>query len=176
MVEGRSNLNGRDGRTLKLAIAMGLHALLIMVLACGEKNTYVPPPPPKVTVMLPIRKPVTDYLEFTGNAVAYNTVPLKARVEGFLDKVLFKDGEFVTKGRLLFLIQPEQYQAQLQKAQAQVLADKAQLEHAQTEYVRYSALFKEVPRRRQTWTSGTTSGTLCGPRSWPPRPRWPWPS
>jgi RND family efflux transporter MFP subunit len=117
--------------------------LLLMAMACGEKNAYVPPPPPKVTVMLPIRKPVTDYLEFTGNAVAYNTVPLKARVEGFLDKVLFKDGEFVTKGRLLFLIQPEQYQAQLQKAEASVLAEKAQLEHAQTEYVRYSRLVKE---------------------------------
>ena len=46
-------------------------ALLITALACGEKNTYVPPPPPKVTVSLPIKKPVTDYLEFTGNAVAY---------------------------------------------------------------------------------------------------------
>ena len=143
MVEGRKNLKGRDGRTLKLAITMALMALLLTALACGEKNTYVPPPPPKVTVMLPIKKPVTDYLEFTGNAVAYNTVPLKARVEGFLDKVLFRDGDFVTKGRLLFLIQPEQYQAQLQKAEASVLAEKAQLEHAQTEFVRYSRLVKE---------------------------------
>ena len=64
-------------------------------------------------------------------------------MEGFLDKVLFKDGDFVNKGRLLFLIQPEQYQAQLQKAEASVLAEKAQLEHAQTEFVRYSRLVKE---------------------------------
>jgi RND family efflux transporter MFP subunit len=93
--------------------------------------------------MLPIKKGVTDYMEFTGNAVAYSTVPLRARVEGFLLKVLFKDGDFVRKGQLLFVIQQDQYQAQLQKAEASVLAEKAQLEHAQTEYVRYSRLVKE---------------------------------
>jgi RND family efflux transporter MFP subunit len=64
-------------------------------------------------------------------------------VEGFLEKVLFKDGEPVKKGQLLFLLQQDQYQAQLQKAEAAVLAEKAQLEHAQTEFVRYSRLVKE---------------------------------
>jgi RND family efflux transporter MFP subunit len=91
----------------------------------------------------PMQKPVTDYLEFTGNAVAYNTVPLRARVEGFLEKVLFQDGAPVKKGQLLFLLQQDQYKAQLQQAQAKVLAQKAQLKHAQTEYVRYSNLVKQ---------------------------------
>jgi len=126
-----------------VAIAGALMVLLITIPACGEKNTYAPPPPPKVKVSQPLRKPVTDYLEFTGNAVAYNTVPLRARVEGFLEKVLFQDGQPVKKGQLLFLIQQEQYQAQLQKAQAAVMAEKAQLEHAQTEFERYSRLVKE---------------------------------
>jgi RND family efflux transporter MFP subunit len=138
MVEGRRNLLRHGGRVLKMVLA-----LLLTALACGEKNTYVPPPPPKVTVSQPLNKPVTDYLEFTGNAVAFNTVPLKARVEGFLEKVLFQDGQPVKKGQLLFVIQQEQYQAQLQKAQASVLAEKAQLEHAQTEFDRYSRLVKE---------------------------------
>jgi len=110
--------------------------------AC-ERNVYKPPPPPKVTIEQPLKKEVTDYLEFTGNAVAFNTVPLQARVEGFLEKILFQDGEQVKKGKLLFLIQPEQYQAQLQKADAAVLAEKAQLEHAQTEFDRYSKLVKQ---------------------------------
>jgi multidrug efflux system membrane fusion protein len=118
-------------------------AIVLAAIGCGEKNTYVAPPPPKVTVSRPLQKPVTDYLEFTGNAVAFNTVPLKARVEGYLEKILFQDGQPVKKGQLLFLLQQEQYKAQLQKAQAAVLAEKAQLEHAQTEYVRYSNLFKE---------------------------------
>jgi RND family efflux transporter MFP subunit len=148
MVEGRKSpsfwCGGRDFKvTAIVPLAGALVALLVMALACGEKNEYKAPPPPKVTVSHPLQKPVTDYLEFTGNAVAYNTVPLRARVEGFLEKVLFKDGQPVKKGQLLFLIQQDQYQAQLQKAQASVLAEKAQLEHAQTEYVRYSRLVKE---------------------------------
>jgi RND family efflux transporter MFP subunit len=140
MVEGKRSPIRYRGRASKVALSL---ALLVMALACGEKNTYAPPPPPKVTVSHPIKKAVTDYLEFTGNAVAYNTVQLRARVEGYLEKVLFQDGDPVKKGKLLFLIQQEQYKANLQKAQSAVLAQKAQLEHAQTEYVRYSKLVKQ---------------------------------
>ncbi len=120
-----------------------LLTLLVVAAACGDKNTYAPPPPPKVTVSQPLNKPVTDYLEFTGNAAAFNTVPLKARVEGFLEKVLFQDGAPVKKGQALFLIQQDTYEAKLQQAKAQVLAEKAQLEHAQTEFDRYSGLVKQ---------------------------------
>jgi RND family efflux transporter MFP subunit len=127
------------GIALRAALAA---ALLTLAPAC-ERNVYVPPPPPKVMVAHPLKKNVTDYLEFTGNASAFNTVPLRARVEGFLEKILFQDGEPVKKGKLLFVIQQEQYQAQLQKAEASVLSEKAQLEHAQTEFERYSRLVKQ---------------------------------
>jgi multidrug efflux pump subunit AcrA (membrane-fusion protein) len=135
----RSRFGGRAG-TWAPALAL---AVLGLILACGDRNVYQPPPPPKVTVSQPVQKPVTDYLEFTGNAVAFQTVQLRARVEGFLQKILFLDGETVPKGKLLFLIEQEQYKAQLQKAEASVLAEKAQLEHAQTEFERYSRLVKE---------------------------------
>jgi RND family efflux transporter MFP subunit len=140
MVEGKRSPFRRPGLALALGIPL---TLLALALACGEKNTYAPPPPPKVTVSHPLKRPVTDYLEFTGNAVAFNTVPLRARVEGFLEKIYFQDGQTVKKGAPLFLIQQEQYQAQLQQAEAQVLAEKAQLEHAQTEFARYSRLVKQ---------------------------------
>jgi RND family efflux transporter MFP subunit len=138
MVEGKRSRIRRPGRALALVIP-----LTLLALACGERNTYAPPPPPKVTVSQPLKKPVTDYLEFTGNAVAFNMVPLRARVEGFLEKIFFQDGQPVKKGAPLFLIPQEQYQAQLQKAEASVLAEKAQLEHAQTEFDRYSRLVKQ---------------------------------
>jgi RND family efflux transporter MFP subunit len=140
MVEGTRRPRRCRGRAPRAAIAV---VLLVLALACGERNTYAPPPPPKVTVSQPLKKPVTDYLEFTGNAAAFNTVPLRARVEGFLEKILFYDGQPVKKGQLLFIIQQEQYQAQLQKAEASVLAEKAQLEHAQTEFDRYFRLVKQ---------------------------------
>ena len=118
-----------------------------------EENTYVPPPPPKVTVAKPVQKAVTDYLEFTGNTQAIYTVQLLARVEGYLEALHFQDGADVKKGDLLFTIQPEQYQAQLQQAQAEVLAQQAALEHAETEFKRYSRLLRAEgrggDRRRQ---------------------------
>ena len=84
-------------RRRALAAMLSL-AILVVSPGCGDKNAFVPPPPPKVTVSQPVTQPVTDYLEFTGNTQAINTVQLKARVEGYLEKVFFKDGDRVQKG------------------------------------------------------------------------------
>ena len=126
-------------RRLALAAMLSL-AILVVSPGCGEKNTFAPPPPPKVTVSQPVTQPVTDYLEFTGNTQAINTVQLKARVEGYLEKVFFKDGDRVQKGQLLFLIQPNTYEAKLKQAEADILSQKAKLFHAQTEYARFTKL------------------------------------
>jgi membrane fusion protein, multidrug efflux system len=118
-------------------------AFLILWPACGEKTPYTPPPPPKVTVVQPLRKSVTDYLEITGNTQAVKTVQLRARIEGYLERVLFQDGQPVKKGELLFLIQEDTYRAQLQQAEGQVLLQQALLEYAEIELTRYSNLSKE---------------------------------
>src|SRR5262249_30768799 len=96
--------------------------------------------PPAVTVARPVSQRVADYLDFTGNTAATNSVTVVARVEGYLEKVHFKDGARVAKGDLLFTIQQEQYNAQLKQAEAQVLAQKASLAHATTELARYTTL------------------------------------
>ena len=115
-----------------------------MLSGCDEqKNQYVPPPPPKVTVAEPVQRPVTLYLEFTGNTQAVNTVQLPARVQGYLASLHFPDGADVKQGDLLFTIQPEQYQAELQQALADVQAQQAALDHAETELKRYSRLFEQ---------------------------------
>ncbi|MHB8068488.1 MAG: efflux RND transporter periplasmic adaptor subunit [Desulfobaccales bacterium] len=125
-------------------LTWGLIPMLLLVFAaCGEKKGYAPPPPPKVTVSKPLKRPVTEYLELTGNTQAINTVQLRARVEGYLEKVLFQDGDRVKKGQLLFLIQQNTYQAKLQQAKADILTQKARLFHGQTEFTRYSKLLKE---------------------------------
>lgn len=124
----------------------GLAFILIILLifaACGEKAGYTPPPPPQVTVSHPLKQTITDYLEFTGNTQAINTVQLRARVEGYLEKVLFHDGNPIKKGQLLFLIQQNTYLANLQKAEAEIISQKARLVHAQTELVRYTKLLKQ---------------------------------
>ena len=140
MTGGESKLGRKSGQTAVWGILL---IFVFLLAACGDRNTYVPPPPPKVTVSQPVRRDVTDYLEFTGNTQAINTVQLRARVEGYLEKVFFQDGDLVKKGQLLFLIQQNTYEAKLKQAEAELLANKARLEHAQTEYARFTRLVKQ---------------------------------
>ncbi|TAK64178.1 MAG: efflux RND transporter periplasmic adaptor subunit [Methylobacter sp.] len=116
---------------------------MIFGTACEDKNTYAPPPPPQVTVSQPVRRQVSEYLEFTGNTQAFNSVQLVARVQGYLENVFFHDGDRVKIGQPLFLIQQDTYQARLKQAEAQVLQQKASLDHAQTELDRFSDLRRQ---------------------------------
>ncbi len=126
------------------ACAWALFTLFLLSLAaCGDKARPTPPPPPTVTVAQPLKRPVTDYLELTGNTQAFRTVQLRARVAGYLDKVLFQDGQLIKEGQMLFLIQQNTYQENLRQAEAAILLQKAQLEYAETELARYSKLLQE---------------------------------
>ena len=129
-------------RRATLTLSTGLAALLLA--GCDdERNAYVAPPPPPVTVAAPQARAVTNYIELTGTTAAINTVQLVARVEGFLREIHFQDGQRVKKDDLLFTIQQDQYQAELQQAQAEVGAIQAKLEQATTEFDRYSGLYKQ---------------------------------
>jgi RND family efflux transporter MFP subunit len=118
------------------ALAILLAAALMALSGCGRGNHYQPPPAPAVTVAKPLSLPVTDYLEATGSVAASKTVDLVARVEGELRSVDFKDGSLVRAGQLLFVIEPEPYQAKLASQQAQ-------LANAQSEYERQLRMIKE---------------------------------
>ncbi len=114
-------------------------ALVLLIPSCTERPKQ-PPPPPSVTVVRPIEKSVTDFLELTGNTQAVNTVQLRARVSGYLDKVYFQDGQFVKEGQLLFLIQQNTYQDALKQAEAAILLQRSQLAYAAAQFLRYSEL------------------------------------
>jgi membrane fusion protein, multidrug efflux system len=121
-----------------------LAAIVALALAgCSEsRNAYVPPPPPKVVVTQPVQKPVTLYLELTGNTAPFRTVQLVARVQGYLETIDYKDGTAVTKGTQLFGIERDVYQAQLDQAMAQLAHDQAVLKGAQVDLARYQQLAK----------------------------------
>lgn len=130
----------------RIAAAPPLLAILCLFFLRGcdeDTNVYVPPPPPKVTVAAPTIRTVTDNLEFTGNTQAIETVKLVARVEGYLEEVHFQDGQRVEKGDVLFTIQQTQYQANVAQAESEVLAIKAKLDYAESEYKRYKGLFEQ---------------------------------
>ncbi len=110
------------------------------VAACGQKNEYAAPPPPQVTVAAPIAQDVTRYFDATGNTAAVNTVDLVARVQGFVQAITYKDGDYVKKGTSLFTIEPEPYKLKVDSAKAAVVSAQATLTQTQAEFQRQADL------------------------------------
>ena len=98
----------------------GLILSLFVSIGCSPKNEFKAPPPPQVTVENPEQKTVTVYVSFPGRLVAHDDIDIRARVKGFLQSIDFKDGQLVTKGDLLFTIEPEQYIAAVNSAEAKL--------------------------------------------------------
>jgi RND family efflux transporter MFP subunit len=107
-----------------------------MVLGCGGQPETAAPPPPEVTVATPTQRDVTIYQEFVGTTQARESVEIRARVQGFLDRIAFEPSTFVRKGTLLFVIEPEPYQALRDRAEAGLKAAEAGLRRAESDLER----------------------------------------
>jgi RND family efflux transporter MFP subunit len=113
---------------------------VMSIAACGENNQYAAPPPPKVSVALPIEQQIPRYFETTGNTAAINSVDLVARVQGFVQAISYADGEFVKQGTSLFTIEPEPYKLKVDAAKATVISAQATLVQALAEFQRQADL------------------------------------
>jgi multidrug efflux system membrane fusion protein len=98
------------------------------------------PKPPTIPVSRPVQREVTDYVDYTGRTDAVESVGVRARVTGYINRVLFQEGAEVKKGDVLFEIDPRPYQAQLDQAQAQVTLNQASLKLAQATMARIRPL------------------------------------
>lgn len=103
---------------------------LLTVSGCGKSNAYVEPPPPEVTVVVPLKRSVTEYLEFSGMTRPMETVEIRARVKGFLQERHFVEGGEVKEGQLLLVIDEKPFQIQLEAAQTRMKEAEAALEQA----------------------------------------------
>jgi len=117
--------------------------IVLLLAGCGDSNTYVEPPPPQVTVATPVIQDVTSYLEFTGTTAAIDYAEARARVAGVLESLHFTPGTYVEQGDLLFVIDPRQYEAELQAAEAELASARADEILAQTELARAKELYKK---------------------------------
>lgn len=106
-------------------------------------NEFVAPPPPEVTVATPLKKSVTPYLVYSGTTEAFETVDLRARVQGFLESVKFSPGQTVKKGDLLFVIEKDEFAARVAQAEASISSAKAALDLAAVTLQKYEIAFKE---------------------------------
>ncbi len=115
-------------RSLFAAPTAALAACLFLA-GCGPK-TPPSPPPPTVTVAHPLQATVVDWDDYVGQFVAVNSVDVRPRVSGYLVSIGFKDGDFVRKGQVLFVIDPRPYQAALDQAKGQEAHAQAALANA----------------------------------------------
>src|SRR3954451_8160322 len=132
-------------------------ALSLVALSGCEQNSFVPPPPPKVEVALPVQRNVTRYLDATGNTAPVKMVDLVARVQGFLQSIDYKDGTFVKEGATLFTIEPETYKLKLEQAQAAEAGAQASLKQAEADFKRQSDLVQRQAVSQATLDSSTSN-------------------
>src|SRR6266481_2789081 len=93
--------------------------VLVLVAGCDQpKQAAAPPVKPAVGVRQAAMKGVNQSFEFVGRIKAVNKVEVRARVEGFLEKILFREGQDVKTGELLYQIEKVQFQAQVDQAKA----------------------------------------------------------
>ncbi len=113
----------------------------LVLAGCARSPSEAPAAAPiPVTVSYPVEREVTDYADFTARTAAVDSVEVRARVWGFLDKVNFKEGALVKKGDVLFEIDPRTYQAAVDQAKALVVQGEAQLKFKEAQFKRNEGL------------------------------------
>ena len=138
----------------------------VLVGACQKAPEVVPPAPPEVTVTTPIQKDVTVFQEFVGSTEAFKSVNIRARVQGFLDSMHFEPSSFVRDGQLLFVIEPEPYEAQRDRAAAGLKAAEAGLARAESDLdrleqaVRTNAVSQQEVTRARAERDQASAGML----------------
>jgi len=114
--------------------------MVALALAACQKTTSPPPPPPEVQVVDVIQKDVPIYSEWVGTLDGYVNAEIRPKIEGYLQKQLYRDGAFVRQGDVLFEIDPRQYQAALDQAMGTKGRAEAALFKARNDVQRYTPL------------------------------------
>lgn len=119
---------------------IGFALTAVGIVGCAKPNEYIQPPPPAVTVAQPVEREVVHQLEFTGNTRATEAVDVRARVNGYLQKIDFADGADVNAGDVLFVIEPAPFEAALDAAKAALQKAEATLSLANADLARTQPL------------------------------------
>jgi multidrug efflux system membrane fusion protein len=112
----------------------------LLLAGCGKAGGPQGPPPPQVSVAEVLVKQIKDWDEFTGRLQAVETVEIRPRVSGYIDKVTFTEGGLVKRGELLFVIDPRPYQAERDRAAADLKRSQTALDLSQVELARVQRL------------------------------------
>jgi RND family efflux transporter MFP subunit len=139
-----------------------LLSLTSLLAACGQgAPQQAAPPPPAVTVAKPTKQTVTDYDEYVGRFIAVDSVEVRARVSGYLDKVQFTDGQLVKQGDPLFTIDRRPFEATLAQARANLAQARANLAFASSDLARAAQLVRDRTITEQTFDQRTQAKSVA---------------
>ena len=123
----------------KLIKATLFFAFVVFFISCKEKQAQQAPPP-NIKVVEVMQKEIPIYKEFVGQVYGFKDIPIRARVDGYLMGIHFKEGFGVKKGQLLYTIDPQPYQAKVAEAMGQLAKAKTELVRADNELKRIKPL------------------------------------
>jgi membrane fusion protein (multidrug efflux system) len=133
-------------QTIRFQSRPNAGALLAILLSVGPTFALAQqpaPPPVEVTVVSAAPQTTPATFEFTGKTESSRSVEIRARVEGYLDKIAYTEGDFVRTGQLLFQLDPQPFQAALDNARGDLARAEAQLANARATLARVRPLAKE---------------------------------
>jgi membrane fusion protein (multidrug efflux system) len=117
--------------------------LLTVTLTACEKSAQLTAPPPEVVVATPVQRDVPVSIELVGQAQGSQDVEIRARVEGYLDSVNFKEGSVVKQGEVLYRIDPKPFQATVSQAKAELATANVRLDKTRNDVKRFTPLVKK---------------------------------
>jgi RND family efflux transporter MFP subunit len=140
-----------------------------MLAGCAPSGggAQAAPPPPQVSVATVLQKRVKEWDEFTGRFQAVETVEVRPRVSGYIDKVAFKEGGIVKAGDLLFVIDPRPYQADYDRTVADLkryktALDLARIESERVQRLRQSGAVSQEELDERTSTVAQAEANVAG--------------
>lgn len=146
----RCSFLGSKANIRLLILTLTVMMSLSLIMGCDkDKKAAAPPPPPEVKVAKVLQKTTPVYKEFVGQTRGQTEVEIRARVEGFLETVNFKEGSFVKKGQLLYTIDKKPLEAKLDQAKGNLAQVNAALSKAQQDVARFKPLMQQnaIPKQ-----------------------------
>jgi membrane fusion protein (multidrug efflux system) len=135
----------------RFASAAVASALVLVLFAACEKPQPPPPQPPDVKVAPVLERDVPVYVEAIGQTRGSTEIEVRARVEGFIESVDYREGGFVKKGQLLYTIDPRKFQAGVAQAKGVTAESEARLARTRQDVVRYEPLVAKNAISRQEY-------------------------
>src|SRR5207237_8339438 len=120
-----------------------------VLAACGKQGGPAQPPAPEVTVMKATPASVIQYEDYVAQTEAVDTVEIRSRVNGILERQNYADGAHVKRGQLLFVIDRQPYLAALAQAKANLGQAQASLVNSKQNLARAQPLFEDKAISKQ---------------------------